>query len=119
VTKSATFTDRAVAQVLNDETSDGPRPPIASYVLGQNVNFLAYLRGVQLYRVHHGDLWRPGIVTRLGSGLCPNGSVWHEISVSSTYGLPDGEWERAGVYTFGERDRDRVSPASTSASRRT
>ncbi len=97
----------AVRRIASDALAAGDvamaHPPIASYVLGQAVTF----------HVDRGDRWVPGVVTRLESGLCPDGSAWHGISVSRSLGLPDGEWECAGAYSFGDRDEDvaRVSPA--------
>lgn len=102
-------TEAEALDVVRRIASDAPaagdvtHPPIASYVLGQAVTF----------HVDRGDRWVPGVVTRLESGLRPDGSAWHGISVSRALGLPDGEWERAGTYSFGDRDDDvaRVSPA--------
>lgn len=80
-------------------------PPITSYALGQRVTF----------HPGRGDRWHPGIVTRLESGLRPDGSAWHMIFVSATRDLPDGEWEHAGAYRFEEQDDNRVSPAMAGA----
>ncbi len=103
----------AVRRIASDALATGnvamAHPPIASYVLGQAVTF----------HVDRGDRWVPrwipGVVTRLESGLRPDGSAWHGISVSRSLGLPDGEWERAGAYSFGDGDDDvaRVSPADS------
>jgi hypothetical protein len=76
-------------------------PPIASYALGQRVTFHS----------GRGDHWHPGIVTRLESGLRPDGSVHHTIFVSATRDLPDGEWEHAGAYRFEDHDAACVRPA--------